>query len=209
MEETGIHNIVYSKNTVEFVTVAAEYVILAENTRGMERVDFTNKTQKLLPLLYLKASLIPEIEVQLEDNIEKFVSEEEWSLVQQGFSSVLGRFDRFLDIENSIGQVEDETAEEALSECLADIYQDLSDFVQLYRMGNLEIMNDALWECRQNFEQYWGTRLIEAFRAIHAMLYGSEDISVEDEESRPVFDPENERDKSNWLHPKQIRDIKK
>lgn len=209
MEETGIHNIVYSKNTVEFVTVAAEYVILAENARGMERVDFTNKTQKLLPLLYLKASLIPEIEVQLEDNIEKFVSEEEWSLVQQGFSSVLGRFDRFLDIENSIGQVEDETAEEALSECLADIYQDLSDFVQLYRMGNLEIMNDALWECRQNFEQYWGTRLIEAFRAIHAMLYGSEDISVEDEESRPVFDPENERDKSNWLHPKQIRDIKK
>lgn len=202
MEESGIHKIVYSKNTVEFVTVAAEYVILAENARGMERVDFTNKIQKLLPLLYLKASLIPEIEIQLEDNIEKFISEEEWSAVQQGFSSVLGRFDRFLDIENSIDQVEDETAEEALSECLADIYQDLSDFVQLYRMGNLEIMNDALWECRQNFEQYWGTRLIAALRAIHAMLYGSEDISVEDEESRPVFDPENERDKSNWLHPK-------
>src|SRR5665811_1865626 len=32
------------------------------------------------------------------------------------------------------------------------IYQDLKDFVLLYKAGTDEVMNDAVWECRMNFE---------------------------------------------------------
>ena len=51
---------IYDKNTVEFVTVAAEFCGFLERTGEMKRRSFVDKALKLLPLLYLKASLLPE-----------------------------------------------------------------------------------------------------------------------------------------------------
>ena len=40
---------------------------------------------------------------------------------------------------------------------MADIYQDIKDFLLLYQTGTEEVMNDAVWECRLNFENFLGT----------------------------------------------------
>ena len=45
--------IVYSRNTVEFVTVAAEFCAYLEQSEGRKCRDFTDTVLKLLPLLYL------------------------------------------------------------------------------------------------------------------------------------------------------------
>ena len=50
--------IVYSRNTVEFVTVAAEFCAYLEQSEGRKCRDFTDTVLKLLPLLYLKAALL-------------------------------------------------------------------------------------------------------------------------------------------------------
>ncbi len=54
-----------------------------------------------------------------------------------------------------------------LSDDLADIYQDVKDFLENFRMGVEEVMNDAIWECRVNFENYWGTKLLRASLNLH------------------------------------------
>ena len=43
-------------------------------------------------------------------------------------------------------------------------------------------MNDALWECRTNFEQYWGQRLVNGLRAIHNLVYGTSDLDETEKE---------------------------
>ena len=53
---------VYARNTVEFVTVAAEFCAYIEQSEGRKRQDFMDTVLKLLPLLYLKASLLESVE---------------------------------------------------------------------------------------------------------------------------------------------------
>ena len=68
-------DIVYSHQVLEFVTVANEYCSFVEKTAHFTKKDYVTKFQKLLPLLYLKASLIPDIESDEELMTEKIVSE--------------------------------------------------------------------------------------------------------------------------------------
>ena len=88
-------------------------------------------------------------------------------------------------------QYSEEALESSISENIADIYQDLKDFILSYRIGTLEVMNDALGECRNNFEQYWGQRLVNGLRAIHNLVYGLVDLEETTEASdEPELDLE-------------------
>jgi len=84
---------------------------------------------------------------------------------------------------------------DSISENMTDIYQDIKDFLLLYQTGTNEVMNDAVWECRQNFEDYWGQKLVNSMRAIHSFIYSGEEIgrlTVEDAE-------EELRNTSDWF----------
>ena len=61
MEQTSL--VIFDKNSIEFVTVAAEYCAFIERARGSVKKAFVDTALKILPLLYLKASLIPECEM--------------------------------------------------------------------------------------------------------------------------------------------------
>lgn len=67
--------IIFDKNTVEFVTVAAEFCGFLERAPQISRRSFVDKSLKLLPLLYLKASLLPQGERMDEFDPELFVTE--------------------------------------------------------------------------------------------------------------------------------------
>ncbi|MGL5920307.1 MAG: DUF5063 domain-containing protein, partial [Bacteroidales bacterium] len=53
-----MENIIYDKNSIEFVTVGVEFCSLMENARNFTRAEFVRKTAVVLPLLYLKATLL-------------------------------------------------------------------------------------------------------------------------------------------------------
>ena len=56
-------DIVFSRNTVEFVTVAAEFCAYVERSNEHDRKEFVDTLLKLLPLLYLKAQMLPDEEI--------------------------------------------------------------------------------------------------------------------------------------------------
>ncbi len=187
--------IVYSKDVIEFVTIAAEYCSFVESANQMEKVDFLNKSQKLLSALYLKATLLPKVDNLSDDLNEKFVAEEDWNFIQTRVQQKLGKHEMFLDVYQAVMALEGDAENVSLSEVYADIYQDLMDFVSLYRIGHEDSMNDALWECQQNFQQYWGQRLLVALTAIHNILYSGEDLSDEEAEEQETAP----RDTSDWI----------
>ena len=53
---------IFDKNVIEFVTVAAEFCAFLERAERMKRSTFVDTSLKILPLLYLKASMLPKCE---------------------------------------------------------------------------------------------------------------------------------------------------
>ena len=70
MSEGTLGHIVYSKNVIEFVTVANEYCNMVEGQRNEPLSVMLGKLQKILPLVYLKASLLPKVELVLDEELE-------------------------------------------------------------------------------------------------------------------------------------------
>lgn len=175
--------VVFDKNTVEFVTVAAECCGFLERTPEMEHDAFIVKALKLLPLLYLKASLLPKA-VRMDDApLEAFVSEGDYERVRASIATLMGSDDDYLDVFLEDMAFCDTPIKQEISETLADIYQPLKDFVCVYRLGLERTMNDAVAECRRRFAEFWGQRLLNAMRALHDVKYRQADADEYDDGS--------------------------
>jgi hypothetical protein len=196
--------LVYSGQVIEFVAVANETCSFLELSSAFSRPDFVDKTRKILPLLYYKATLLPTTEPVYEDGTEKFVTEEGWRMVHDSILKKLGRYNDYPEVFDPVVKDTEDQVGGSIAENLADIYQDLKDFVMLYRMGTVDLMNDALWECMQHFEQGWGQKLLNALRALHNLMHGGEDLGAEDEgEGKDRSENESSRDTENWIFTKR------
>jgi hypothetical protein len=187
---------VYSRHIVEFVAVANEYCKYAEYASEMNGEELLKILQRLLPLLYLKATFLPELTPFFEEGNEKFVREADWAEIHDTLKRKFGSANDYLEALDDRMNDSETPVVASLSENMADIYQDLKDFVLLYQTGTLEVMNDALWECKMNFENYWGQKLVNALRAIHKFICSGDSINEEDTGQN---NGEDKRDKSDWF----------
>ena len=73
-----INQQVYSKDIVEFVTVGVEYCSLIERAGEFTRKEFVLKLVRILPLLYIKATLLPDEACDEIDELENYVTEEQY-----------------------------------------------------------------------------------------------------------------------------------
>ncbi|MDR2139932.1 MAG: DUF5063 domain-containing protein [Tannerella sp.] len=170
---------VYDKNTLEFVTVAVEFCGWLERDFASDRFRFVDQATKLLPLLYLKASLIPEMPVADEDSgATGFITEETYDLLRFRIADLLGEHDSYLDTFLPDMAYSDTPIIAFISENLADMYQDLGNFAYLFRQGHEETMLQALQLCVATFRQYWGQSLLNALKALHAIRH-NEDIHLQ------------------------------
>lgn len=167
-------NPVYSRNVIEFVAVANEFCKYTEHALEIKGDELLKILQRILPLMYLKASLLPQMNPYFEDGNEKFVTESERPVLS------------------------------CISENMADIYQDMKDFLLLYQTGTAEVMNDAVWECRQNFETFWGQKLVNSMRAIHKFIYSGEEIRIVNND---VKENDENRNTSDWFITRRQKDF--
>ncbi len=173
------HQIVYSKNVIEFVTVASEYCSSVEQVAKIPAKANLQKMQKLLPLLYLKAAMLPKTERLLDEELEKYISELDYNMLHQKWVLLLNEYDSFYEVFDPSIQFGSETVTASISENLLDIYQDLKNFLIAYSLGNDEVMNDALAECVEHFEEFWGQQLANVFRAVHMLVYSNVNFDKE------------------------------
>ena len=173
MEQTS--QVIFDKNSIEFVTVAAEYCSFIERSRGADKKSFVDTALKILPLLYLKASLIPECELIGEGDLEVFVTEDDYEYVRLAVAHVMGAQDDYLEVFHPDMAYSDTPIRKTISEDLADIYQDLKDFIGVFQLGMNVTMNDSLCVCKDHFAEFWGQRLVNTMRALHDVKYNTSD----------------------------------
>lgn len=181
MTETE-NNPIYERNTLEFVTVALEYCTLVEQAGYNGIFTFVDKAIKILPLLYLKANLLPKVEQEEDFDPELSVSEEMYEAVRKRISGLLGEKDSFLETFHKDMPYSDTPIAAFISENLADVYQDIGNFIELFRQGNEELMSAALSLCQTNFREFWGQQLLNALKALHMLRYNDEEILEMSEE---------------------------
>ena len=176
------NNPIYERNTLEFVTVALEFCTFVENAGNSGLLDFLDKAVKILPLLYLKATLLPETEEDEDAEPELTVTEEMYESVRNRIAGLLGEKDSYLETFHPDMQYSDTPIAAFISENLADVYQDTGNFISLFRQGNEEVMLEAIVLCRKNFREFWGQQLLNALKALHAVRYSDEGLLETDEE---------------------------
>jgi len=172
-------HIVYSKKVIEFVTVAAETCLFLEHANEFTKTDFVQKSIKILPLLYLDASLLDIPDPVFEEIPERFVNEEDYQYVHGLVEQLLGSDDSYLEVFHPDMALSDTPIAAFVSEDMADVYQELKDFAANYQLGDIDIMNDALVACLEAFGEHWGQKLLNALRALHAVRF-SEGFGLED-----------------------------
>jgi hypothetical protein len=121
--------VIFDRNVIEFVTVAAEFCGFLERAEGMKRDKFVDTSLKILPLLYLKASLLPECEMMSDEYPENYVTEETYEILRMNIASVLTEKDDYLEVFLPDMAYSDTPIKKCISEDLADIYQDMKDFI--------------------------------------------------------------------------------
>lgn len=199
-------NPVFSPQVIEFTRVANEFCSFIEQTDAFELKLWIDKAHRMLPELYMRAVSLPVLSPAFEELNQRSITEQEYKFVHQKMLVRLGEFDTFEEVfdpdrveaENSVG--------ESISENMADIYQDIKDYIILLKDGTYEVMYEAIWEVRQSFEQYWGQKLTNTLRALHHLNYTSTELEQSDD-----LPPENinlkDIDTSNWIISKRQEDF--
>lgn len=165
---------VYQEPAIEFVTVAVQLCLYLEQAAEHEKADFIEKMLCLLPLLYLKARLLPKATEEMDGYPERFVTEQEYEDLRQFIVQKLGSDDAYLEVFVEEMRYSDEPITAFISENIADIYQEIKDLACNYQTRDEAVMNDALVSCLEAFEQHWGQKLLNVLRPLH-MLANSEE----------------------------------
>ena len=132
-----------TEHKLEFLTVAVETCKFLEHAGELEKSDFVSKMTKLLPLLYLKTSMVQVSEDVSDDEPERFVSEVEYAQLRAQLADMLGDSDDYLDSFDTNMAFSDTTLAATISEDLADVYQALKDYAGCCQVGDEQVMNDA------------------------------------------------------------------
>lgn len=179
MEQIENDKIIYDKNVIDFVTVSVEFCAILEGEEKLPRMVWIDRMLKILPLLYLKASLLPETETSFSIIPEIFVHEEDYSRVELRVSEIMGEEDIYLDVFIEDMKYSDRPISAFISENIADIYQDIRNFISVYQFELINQMENALEICSNNFKSYWGQKLLNVLRPLHALLNKENDVADE------------------------------
>jgi len=155
--------------------------------------------------MYIKASLLPQLNPYFEDGNEKFVTESDWMIVNETLKKKFGTADDYLEVFDEKTRDTEGPVISSISENMADIYQDIKDFLLLYQTGTIEVMNDAIWECRMNFENFWGQKLVNAMRAVHKFIYSGEELGKVEED---IKGDDESRNTADWFITRRQKDLR-
>jgi hypothetical protein len=159
------------KNAKELYLVASQFCTFIENIHTFEQDQILDYLLKITPLMYLKGSLIPDIELEDTSVCEQFVTEEQYEWLY------LKLKEKLMDIEffESFVWQENETQTYSICEMLSDIYQDMKDFILLYGKNTLATQEGALFMHKQQFIYTWGKHITILLPYLHQLLYPVED----------------------------------
>lgn len=167
------NNTSLSRGAISFIGLATEFCTALEQAPSMERDAFIDSMLRLLPRLYIVMTDMDSTHTSLEefDTLGSYIDEAQYEGVRAGVASLLGEDDTFLETFEQDMKYSDTPIAANISEGLADIYQDLFNFLTPVRDSEGALAPQALQECRENFNNYWSQTLVNVLRPLNSLRY--------------------------------------
>lgn len=162
-------------NSLAFIALSNEFCSAIENAMEFEREDFLAKMLKMLPRIYMTVTDI-DIEESNEDYYAlPYLDESVYDNLRSQLAALMGEDDVFLETFEEDMKYSDAPVSATISEDLADIYQQLYNFVASVRDVDTEAINSIIITCKEDFASYWGQTLCNVLRALHSVFYNKQD----------------------------------
>ena len=161
-------NFLYSPAVLDFVRVSTEYCRCLEQCGDMDRTTFCRTMRALLPMVYLKATMMPDVP-EAEGWNEPQLTEEDYDFVRHAVARVMADQDDFLDVFVEDFKYSEQPLLCTISENLADVYQMLRELAATFQEEHPEAMTVALYDTMEEFRLQWGQKLLGALRALHEL----------------------------------------
>lgn len=165
----------YKSKLIAITALAADYCRTLETCRDMEPDEFVKKMTNLLPRIYLAFNdVAPSEEITAEyeeEYFDTYVDEDFYDSIRRNAEMLLGPDDTFLETFEENMKYSDTPIAASISECLADIFQPLYNFICIVKDTDGEKMEGAYRECHENFCSYWARTLCNVLRAVNALRY--------------------------------------
>jgi hypothetical protein len=171
--ENVINNPVAAKSVFEMLTVANDFCSFLEKSEDFAKIGILIYLQRVLPLIYIKSSLLPDVVIEDEEAIEHYVTETEWEEIFNMLRAKFGEDDIHYYVDNHERSHQD-PVRASIAENITDIYQDLKDFLLLYQKPLTTFKQNAVMECKRLFAERYGFRIVNAHSAIHYLLFKEE-----------------------------------
>lgn len=162
----------------ELIKLCSEYCKLLEKSDKIALNEFLESLASKMMAIYKQCFEINRFQTRYESDPEKFLTEKQYNKMLRMLKDILDKRDNYSEIIDPNKPASNAVFQASLSEDLTDIYQDLYDFISWYSLGTLESINDSVIECLNNFEKYWGIKLLNALRAVHLLRYFKKDGSL-------------------------------
>lgn len=172
-------DITMGKNSLEMLIVANEYCLFMEDIENKSKKAIFDFIHRVLPLMYTKGSLLPELEVEYPEANMRFVTEEQWEKLFTDLREKFADSDEFWIIDPQYIN-ETEPLKASLAENLADIYQDMKDFILLYQKNTVAARQNAINDCKILFSNHWGYSISNIMAQLHHLIYNTEDEIIDD-----------------------------
>lgn len=156
--------------------LASDYCSSLENARQMEKADFIAEMLNCLPRLYWHFSdlVVEDFDARLEfEYYPSYVDEDFYDAIRRNAEAVLGEDDVFLETFEEDMKYSDTPIAASISECLADIFQPLYNFISVVKESDGEQSVGAYAECRENFVAYWSQTLCNVMRALNHLRFNN------------------------------------
>ncbi len=161
-----------SPNSVALIALAVEYCRIVESAPSLDdRDEFIGSMLKLLPRLYITASDVDDYTGYSEYFIDAMLDEDTYNAVRDGIALLMGEDDVYLEVFQSDMKYSETPIATSISENLADLYQDLYNFAVSVRDATLDVQQELVGQCKDNFINYWSQTLLNVLRALNQLYY--------------------------------------
>ena len=154
----------------ELLTLGNEYCYFVENQSKYDEVYRLAFLQRALSALYLKGSLLPELESCDVGFMQRYVTEENYEILFNEMRELFGKNDKY----HSADSVTGDLIEHSLSENLTDLYQDMKDLFITFTKGFDAGRQCAAFYSKKWFSERWGNAIVKAMPLIHELMTGVE-----------------------------------
>lgn len=158
---------------LELVGLAKSYCDLCDNALDFTKNEFTDHALNLLPRLYWNFfDLTAGVSLGESDYFSDYVDEQIYDRIKGEISVLMGASDTFLETFEEDMKYSETPITSSISECMADIYQPLFNFVSIVHDSEGNLMEEAFINCKEDFESYWSQTLCNVQKALNNIKYG-------------------------------------